>query len=602
MKQRLFKITLSLISLILIVSMLSSCGLISIFIFNALDPDLNSSNGTNFDSIEYERPDFNAIHEAIDTFLSKIKGSSGIYSLITALSNVYEKINYAQTMYQIADIKYYSNVNDEDAKAESEYCAEEFAKLQVELNKIYMAILDAGKQNDLMPGWSDQEFELVRIEGNLYDDEYVDLQAKITKIENDYMQITDNVVIAHNGKDYTIDDFAYLYKNGIISDETYLMGLQDYYANLASQTSALYISLIKYNNRIAEKAGYDSYQEFAYKHIYSRDYTPETIQFVQAKVKDAVFKLYQDLDKTVDNDVLGSIYSVNKHTLKSYDLILETYFNSISPKMKEAYSFMKKNNLYLIDNKKGMQESAFTTYLPSYEMPFIFQYTYGNIDDISTFVHEFGHFYSYYFNNFESDGIIDVSEIQSQANELLFMDQYNLTDNQKMHYALNKVKEMFQTVIDGCLFDEFQQYVYENIDSMKTAEDISGAFRDIASTYSYSELYPISVDHLWAAIPHNFIAPFYYISYAMSALPALELYSLSLSDKSGAIHKYNNIIDETGYRSYSDVLSQNGLTSPFTEELYNNLKNIKPALQSKYSKNTQTTVFIPCDDKRYLAA
>ena len=66
-------------------------------------------------------------------------------------------------------------------------------------------------------------------------------------------------------------------------------------------------------------------------------------------------------------------------------------------------------------------------------------------------------------------------------------------------------------------------------------------------------------------IHHNFVMPLYYISYAVSALPSLELYFDSQNDRDTAVSAYLSVIDESGYRAYLKVLEDANLNSPFEE-------------------------------------
>ena len=59
------------------------------------------------------------------------------------------------------------------------------------------------------------------------------------------------------------------------------------------------------------------------------------------------------------------------------------------------------------------------------------------------------------------------------------------------------------------------------------------------------------------ANPHNFDYPFYYISYAVSALGALEIYSLMQTDFDAAADKYLYVCSmNTEYYYYSEALEE----------------------------------------------
>lgn len=583
--KRLSRITLTIIALILTVCMVSSCGIINI-IANYVVSTITQTGPVNFDTLKYVRPNFNKIHTRFDDFLSDLKAGRTGVSLQVSLSEAYTLFNDAQSQYAIAQISYYNNVNDDYAKTESEYCAEEFAKLQVKLTQVYAAIVEYGQSDTLLVGWTDEDFENLTIQKKLYDDEYIKLQAEISKLQNQYLDLQSNVEIVYKTNRYTIDEVIELFNKGEIDASLRQKLVLQYYTNLSEQATPIYIKLITSNNRIAEKAGFASYREYANRFDYSRDYTTEEIELLYHFVKTKVPALYNQTVSKINTTMISTIYQ-KPYQITDYNAIFNAYFDSVSPQMKEAYQFMQLYNLSSIGNKSGMQQAGFTTYLPSYEMPYIYLYTRGTVDDISSFVHEFGHFFAFYKNGFESDSIVDVSEIHSQANELLFLNYYDLTTEERINLSLYKIAEMYQTVIEGCTMDEFQHYVHENISKLKTFEDFNDAFEDIAIQYHYNTFYQgIPFETLWAAITHNFVAPFYYLSYAVSAIPSLEIYQISLENVDKAKQIYLNVLDETGYRSYKTVLSDNALTTPFEEKTYTELSELPGLIHAQRTSPT----------------
>ena len=58
----------------------------------------------------------------------------------------------------------------------------------------------------------------------------------------------------------------------------------------------------------------------------------------------------------------------------------------------------------------------------------------------------------------------------------------------------------------------------------------------------------------------------YYISYATSIVPALEIMELSMTDREEAIRIYNELVRSDPESSFSEVLSSVGLGSPFEEQ------------------------------------
>ena len=570
-KNRVRRVITVCISLLLIVTTLSSCGVINL-VTNAI---LNFDNVfLDFKSLRYERPNFEEIENAFLSLTKKIKNNTNSLSIVRSASEAFEMYNDAYTQYNLVQIRFYCDVNDTEAEEEINYCAKQFALLDPIVNEFYIAALDNGYEDTFFSTWTDSQIEYIRIQEKMFDDEYPSLIARRTEIENEYMGLLSNYTISYNGSNYTLEDIQSMK----ISESKYRALLAEYYNSLEAEAAVLYSELVGIYDTLAEKAGYDTYTEFSYRYVYRRDYSPEDASDMYRYVKEEIVPLYFEIAKRIDDDVVDSALNQSNATIEQYDLIFKNYTSEISSDMNQAYKDMKNYHLYNIGSSEGMQNAGFTTYLPSYNMPYIYLYTYGNLSDISSFVHEFGHFFGFYYNGEETDNIVDVAEIQSQGNQWLFMPYYDLNDEELDQYTLYCLSDTLLTIIQGCLFDEFQQIVY----STDQKEGYKETFESLACEYRLDKVIkPEVLPNYWALVHHNFVMPMYYISYAVSALPALEIFFISQDDRDEAIDSYLSVIDETGYREYLEVLDDAGLSSPFKERTYEKLsKDIKDYLKS----------------------
>jgi len=570
LKKKLFRVATVFLSLLLIITMLSSCGLVNLFVNAILTMD---TVFLDFNDLRYERPDFEEIEDAFVSLTQKIEKKKNSISVLRSASEAFELYNDAYTQYNLVQIRFYGNVNDTEAEEEINYCAKQFALLDPIVNDFYITALDNGYENTFFANWSDTQIEYIRIQKKMFDDEYAELVSRRTEIENEYMGLISNYTVPYNGANYTLEQIRDL---DTLSESAYRALVGVYYNSLEADVAELYKELVNINDTLAEKAGFDTYTEFSYRYIYQRDYSPENVEDMYRYVKEEIVPLYYQVASLIDSKVLESAMTAENATFKQYDAIFKRYTSEISPTMNQAYKDMKKYHLYNIGASEGMQNAGLTTYLPSYGMPYIYLYTYGDLGDISSFIHEFGHFFGYYYNGEESDGIIDVAEIQSQANEWLFMPYYDLSDEQLEQFTLYRLSETLLTIIEGCMLDEFQQNVYQDIDK-SSYKDL---FESIAKSYRFDEIAsPEILPNYWALVHHNFVMPLYYISYAVSALPSLEIYFVSQDDRETAISAYLSVINELGFREYLEVLDDADLNSPFDEVAYQELsKEIKQYL------------------------
>ena len=122
---------------------------------------------------------------------------------------------------------------------------------------------------------------------------------------------------------------------------------------------------------------------------------------------------------------------------------------------------------------------------------------------------------------------------------------------------------MLESIFDGCLYDEFQRRVLEAPADL-TPEKLNAIHTELSVEYGvYDEQ---EWDGTWVYISHNFAQPLYYISYAASAMAALQLWDLAQTDFPAAAETYMSVLRHGSYNmSYSQVLEECGLRL-FTEE------------------------------------
>ena len=237
--------------------------------------------------------------------------------------------------------------------------------------------------------------------------------------------------------------------------------------------------------------------------------------------------------------------------------------------MVEALQYLIDYELSVITDSESSKYGAFTTFFSNYDVPFIFIHEGNGYEDVFTFIHEFGHFYSNYLGGSDVAryASLDVKEIDSQANELLFLPKMKDLYPRTTYNGILKYKlyDYMSTLIDGCLYDEFQQYVYTH--DIADVDELNEAYLKISKTYGKGEdYYVIDTRYVWVDVMHNFEAPMYYISYATSLVPALEIFQISLDNRARAIDVYNSIASADPKLTFEETLAENGLNSPFEEQ------------------------------------
>ena len=328
----------------------------------------------------------------------------------------------------------------------------------------------------------------------------------------------------------------------------------------AETLGEIYVSLVEVRKQIAAQSG-SGYAEYAYKNDYSRDYTPADAQAIWQLAKEQFVPLQEQyaraLAKADDTLWYRGGLDLSPEAITG---ALAYGAARMSPEIRESCRYLLENGLYDIADSPTKLEVGYTTWIASYQAPFIFDCPYGGYYDYQTMFHEFGHFTSFYYNGSDVLGGVsdyDLSELQSQGMEVMFLPMYEGIfgeKNARLMRALT-VGNLISSVISGAMYDEFQQRVFEEEDL--TPARVNEIFREVSRSYGVT-----GSDTQWMQVVHNYEEPMYYISYAVSALPALELFALQQQSPADALDVYLRgaaMSDEEYY--LSEALEEMGLTN-----------------------------------------
>ena len=398
---------------------------------------------------------------------------------------------------------------------------------------------------------------------------------------------TDEEISKIIGKDYS--DRYYELQNDIDEYETEFNDLSQQDSNYQSNVEEIYIKIINSYKELAKEAGYDSVLEYQYDY-FGRDYDEEDAdKFADYVAQYIVPTLYEN---QYTKDTLSSDLTVTEKEkfdsfFKSSDKSSNmTYFDSYMSTFDDN-SF--KNNYYKFKNTNAFYattlnsvEGAYTTYLA--ESKTAICYFGMGYQNIFTKVHEFGHMNAMIYsgkNNIPNPAL-DISESQSQCNEMLFLAYLvnnenklgaNLTDAIKKY----KIRDCFRIILLSTLMDQFEQEVYSN-SSNYTKDQLNDVMLDVCENMGGYEKIKQALqggdplEYYHRAIVDS---QFYYISYATSLIPAVNMYEEGIKDYNNAQNIYKSIyeFDSNNYK-FKDGIENAGLNNPFDEEAFIGLTNL----------------------------
>lgn len=361
----------------------------------------------------------------------------------------------------------------------------------------------------------------------------------------------------------------------------------------------LYKRLVSAYNSEAAHYGYSDYMEYAYANVYNREYTPtQTAQmhaYVKQYIAPALVKVYDKLNalnvsSTTNQNfyntlMKGSVVSGNPNRdavnyIGNYFKWLTDNGNTGKPiNFYNAVNEMFCNGNYFT----GSGEGAYTMWIPSDSMATVYVERGNSYDTPFTFVHEFGHYYESYHNG----GLnlsYDHEETHSQGNEMLFLawlkenKPSTVTTGMTM-VELEQLYNMLWTVCMSSAVDELEQAAYTGSYNGRTVNGgYHALFGEILDSYGDAADILQENNDYWYYVAFDNAA--YYISYAMSALPSVDLYTIAENNDLEIarttyfkLFRYCEDDVRMASYSYSDVLSYCGLGSPFEQAIYSRIYN-----------------------------
>lgn len=522
-----------------------------------------------------------AINSYYETLLNSIKSGKDYDRFVQLYNQYYAYVEYVGTQYQIAQVFYDAygqqtgDVFDKNFDVVSEY----YTNCEADFNKLYKNIYDSPFRSKFYDEWTKEQIDnaLSLAEGA---GESADSFNEVARIAGEY--------------------------NDLLAE------LENSYSNDYSKLYAKFNRFVNANNKLAKQAGYDNYMDYAYENVYGREYTPQDVASMRAYVKQYVApmlsKLYgmepsqNYLTAQADLDFYYAVMTESLFTMPEDgdeafgDAVtavnsIARYFEFLQSVSYDMDFYNAANELFKAGNYYvGTSEGAYTYWIPAANKSTLYfdnsyDYDYGYTYSTSfTFIHEFGHYYNGVHNQ-GGEISYDHDETQSQGNEMLYLAylKHNKPSNVSKGYKYVEYYQlvtMLENVVKASMVDEFEQAVYSDTyagyENGIAPSQYGKLYSDIAKSYG-SAISSNLNDTYWMYVCVDNAA--YYISYAMSALPGLELFvkgqasAANLELARDSYFRLFQAVRRDNITTYEQALEYASLDNPFQEKLYTTLND-----------------------------
>lgn len=564
-------------------------------------PEISVDETVDGDQLTPSLYDVTLLQDAIDTLHQAIAVSDNEEAVLAAFENLIVQADEMYTVQSIDHIFYYADVNDQevvDLYKEMDALGTEYSDLAAIalyelMNSEYAYI---GEEN--MDAINAEYYR----EYNAMTDRQKEIKNQLTELESAYNQLMlEEITVTFGDQEWTDSTAFDAYQNEEITYEEY----NDIQLEIAKEKNAsageIFLEMVALHVEDAKEEGEENFAEWYYREMFIRDYTTEDIEVVYEQVKEYIVPLFEKLMNTMySKEMLQQLYGLFYEFEPSYgdDLVAEVgeCIAGVSEELGENFAFMMDHHLVDFDPDEKKTDVGFTTDLYSYGVPYIFYKPSESYYDYDVLTHEFGHYnheLSYPEHALTGNSNMDTAEIHSQGLELLSLDQMEPVFGDKLDaYKLVVLINMLGSVTSGCLFDEFQVEVYNNPDM--TLDEMNELFYQLACEYGLEENYNADEEtgmcYSWVEVSHTFEVPMYYISYATSALAALDIYTIYLENPEEGLDTYMKAVAQPSDVKFRAFLQECGLDDIFEEGVIEEISlSIKQGVIGTSDDDTEET-------------
>ena len=431
---------------------------------------------------------------------------------------------------------------------------------------------------------------------DLFREENIPILAEMNVMQQQYGVIAGKMTIEVDGKEYTLQQATkFLEHHDRKLRESVYRKVGNRRLQDKEALNKLFSSLVEKRHRIAVNAGFSNYRDYKFHEMGRFDYKPQDcFQFHQAvkeKILPLVNEIYERKRKRLGLETLRP-WDLEAHPadekalnpFKTGDELIEksiACFNELKPFFGDCLSKMRSMGHLDLDSRKGKAPGGYNCPLAESGAPFIFMNAAGQMDDVTTMVHEGGHaVHSFLAHDLELTSFkeypMEIAEVASMAMELFTMDNWHVffTTEEELRQAKEHQLERVITIFPWiATIDKFQHWLYEN--PTHTEEERSDKWVEIFTEFTSPVLDVSGLEEyrrfFWQKQLHLFEVPFYYIEYGIAQLGAIGLWKQFKENKEQAINNYVSALEQGGTRTLPELFRLAGLHFDFSPTVVGNL-------------------------------
>lgn len=542
-----------------------------------------------FSQMEYKRPDLAALKEQIQALTAQLQAAESYEAAKAVFLKKEELEKHISTQSTLAEIRHTIDTRDEFYDGEVRFWNGAQPQLEEDLQQWTMAMLNSPFRKDFTAEYGDLMFVNAEIALKTFSPEIMgDIQQE-NDLTQEYEKLLASAQIPFEGKTYTISQMSPFKTDP--DDARRLAAWKaegQWYKDHQAALDDIYDKLVHLRDQMGKKLGYEGYTTLGYYRMGRNCYTKEDVEKFRAAVRTYLVPLadsiYREQAKRLGKEYPMSFAdnalefrTGNPRPAGTPDDILaqgKKFYDELSPETSEFFRTMLDGELLDVLSTEGKAGGGYCTSIPDYRVPFIFANFNGTQHDVEVVTHEAGHAFAAYTNR---DRVpmsytwpsMEACEVHSMSMEFFawpWAEGFFGKDTQKFYYS--HLSGALTFIPYGTMVDHFQHIVYEKPEM--TPAERHAVWKELLGVYMPwmkldGDIPFYAEGEGWQRQHHIYSSPFYYIDYCLAQTVSLQFWALLQQDQKNAWMHYMAYTRQGGSRTFTELLKNAGLESPFEE-------------------------------------
>lgn len=542
-----------------------------------------------FSQMPYTRPDGEAAKQRLAELTRQLKAAATYQEARAVFLTQQEEAKHLNTAGTLASIRHSIDTRDAFYDEEEKFWNSFSPELEEYEQAFKAAMMDSPFRGEFAEEFGDLLFVNAELARKSFSPEIIGELQQENELIQAYEKLLASAQIPFEGKVYTLSQLT-PFKSDADDDRRLAAWKAEgqWYKDNQAQLDELYDKLVKLRDAMGKKLGYEGYTTLGYCRMFRNCYTKADVEKFRAAVVKYLVpvaeKVYREQAKRLGKeyplsfaDAALEFRSGNPRPVGTPEEILDQgmqFYSQLSPETAEFFRTMLDGELLDVLSTEGKQAGGYCTSIMDEEVPFIFANFNGTQHDVEVVTHEAGHAFAAWTNRSRIPleyiwPSMEACEVHSMSMEFFaepWAESFFGKDAPKFLYS--HLAGALTFIPYGTMVDHFQHVVYEKPEM--TPAQRHGVWKELLGVYmpwlKLDGEIPFYAEGMgWQRQHHIYSSPFYYIDYCLAQTVSLEFWTLIRKDLQDAWAHYMAYTKQGGSRTFTDLLKNAGLESPFDE-------------------------------------